>query len=62
MTGEIVNLRQARKRRKRDERDEVAQRNRAMFGRPKAERELQRRNAEQDAARLDAHRRGESDR
>lgn len=39
MTGEPVNLRQARKRRDRAAREEQAARNRAAHGRSKAERE-----------------------
>jgi hypothetical protein len=55
--AEPVNLRQARKRKARAEREEEAARNRALHGRPKAERELDRKRTGQDAARLDAHRR-----
>ena len=38
MTGEIVNLRQARKAKKREEKEQQAAANRARFGRSKAER------------------------
>lgn len=37
MSGDVVNLRQARKRKARAEKDAQAQRNRAEFGRTKAE-------------------------
>ena len=36
--GEIVNLRQAKKARRRADEEQQAERNRAVFGRPKAER------------------------
>jgi hypothetical protein len=55
--AEIVNLRQARKAKARAEREEVAARNRAIHGRPKAERELERKKAETAITRLDAHKR-----
>lgn len=42
MSGEVVNLRMARKRRDRAEKDATAERNRFEHGRSKAERELAR--------------------
>lgn len=57
--AEIVNLRQARKRKARLDRADEAARNRAIHGQPRAERERRARQAEQDAARLEAHRRDE---
>ena len=55
--AEIVNLRQARKAKARAEREDEATRNRALFGRPKAERELERKRTEQAGRQLDAHKR-----
>ncbi len=60
--AEIVNLRQVRKRKARVGREAEAERNRAVHGQTKSERDRLRRQAELDAARLDAHRRGEPDR
>lgn len=42
MAGEVINLRQARKRRDRSEKEAVAERNRFEHGRSKAERDLAR--------------------
>lgn len=55
--GEVVNLRLARKRKARAEKEQVAERNRTLFGRTKTERILDA--AEKDRARefLDGHRR-----
>ncbi|UZW54994.1 DUF4169 family protein [Sphingobium sp. JS3065] len=39
--GDVINLRQARKARARADKDRLAQRNRAKFGRTKAERQAQ---------------------
>jgi len=55
--AEIVNLRQARKAKARAEREAQATRNRAVFGRPKAERELEKKRTEQAVRQLDAHKR-----
>ncbi|MDF8355073.1 DUF4169 family protein [Ensifer adhaerens] len=40
MTGDVVNLRQFRKRRERTEKDKQAEQNRISFGRTKAEKSL----------------------
>ena len=40
MSGDVVNLRQHRKRRKREEKDKAAEANRIAYGRSKAERKL----------------------
>ena len=42
MAGEVINLRQARKRRDRSEKEAVAERNRFEHGRSRAERDLAR--------------------
>jgi hypothetical protein len=42
MTGDVVNLRQFRKRKARDEKEKNAEQNRISFGRTKAEKELTR--------------------
>ena len=42
MTGDVVNLRQFRKRRERTEKDKQAEQNRISFGRTKAEKALTR--------------------
>jgi hypothetical protein len=55
--GEVVNLRQARKRKARAEREETAAGNRALHGRSKAAREADRKAGERDRAFLDGHRR-----
>lgn len=51
--AEIVNLRQKRKQRRRDEADAAATANRAKFGRPKAERELEKVEAARARAEID---------
>ena len=59
MSGEVVNLRQARKRRDKARREDASVANRALFGRTKAQKEadrLARRKAEAD---LDGHRRAD---
>jgi len=56
MTGDIVNLRLARKRRERAVREEEAARNRRLHGETKAAREERRLAAEKAARDLDAHR------
>ncbi len=58
MSAEIVNLRQKRKRRAREEAEAQAAGNRAKFGRPKAERDLEALESERakrahDATKLD---------
>lgn len=55
--AEIVNLRRARKAKARAGREDEAARNRALFGRPKAERELQNKRTEQASKQLDGHKR-----
>ncbi|WP_428697804.1 DUF4169 family protein [Stappia sp.] len=57
MTGDIVNLRQARKARARREKESRAAENRVQFGRSKSEKALDRTTAEKSAAHVDAHRR-----
>ncbi|MQT11530.1 DUF4169 family protein [Segnochrobactrum spirostomi] len=54
--GDIVNLRQARKRKARAEREAAADANRVAFGRTKAERNATRDETERSERRLDAHR------
>ena len=56
MTGEVVNLRRARKVRDRAERETVAAANRVAFGRTKAERETRSVEAARSERRLDGHR------
>ena len=57
--GELVNLRQRRKRRAREEKEQRATENRVLHGRTKAER-IQEENAKARAvARLEGHRREE---
>ena len=56
-TGEIVNLRRARKSRDRRQAEKIAQENRAAFGRSKAERILTTALRQKDAEKLDAHQR-----
>jgi hypothetical protein len=53
----VVNLRLARKRRKRAESERAAAENRAIHGRPKAEKERRRLDKERSAAFIDGHRR-----
>lgn len=54
--AEIVNLRLARKAKKRKDEAEVAQHNRVLHGRTKAERKLVETLREREARALDAHR------
>lgn len=55
MTGEVVNLRRARKARDRAERETVAAANRVAFGRTKAERTVTTMEGARSARRLDGH-------
>lgn len=55
--GEVVNLRLARKRKVRAEKEQVAERNRAVYGRTKAERERDEAEAGRAVRFLDGHRR-----
>ncbi|PWV99161.1 uncharacterized protein DUF4169 [Hoeflea marina] len=57
MAGEVINLRQARKRRDRSEKEAAAERNRFEHGRTKAERDLARARNDQAKRRLDGGRR-----
>jgi hypothetical protein len=57
MSGEIVNLRQARKARKKAEAEAQAAENRIRFGRTKAERKAARSEADLAGRRLEGHRR-----
>lgn len=57
MSGDVVNLRMARKRRDRAEKEAKAERNRFEHGRTKAERELARARNEKAARDHDASRR-----
>ncbi|WP_306030488.1 DUF4169 family protein [Stappia sp. MMSF_3263] len=57
MTGDIVNLRQARKARARREKETRAAENRVQFGRSKSEKNLTRTTVEKSAAHVDAHKR-----
>ena len=52
----VINLRLARKRRQRAEKERAASENRAVHGRPKAEKERQRLDNERAAAFVDGHR------
>jgi hypothetical protein len=54
--AEIVNLRQARKQKARAAKEQAADRNRALQGRSKAERQRDRQAAESARAFLDGHR------
>ena len=55
-SGDVVNLRRARKARARDEARRTADGNAARFGRTRAEREGEAARAEIEARRLDGHR------
>lgn len=57
MTGEVVNLRQARKRRDRELRETDAAANRQLHGRTKAQKTAERAAREKADAHLDGHRR-----
>nr|WP_249693923.1 DUF4169 family protein [Stappia sp. WLB 29] len=61
MSGDIVNLRQARKARARREKDEKAAQNRSLFGRSKAEKSRDRIEAEKAFVHIEGHRRTPSD-
>ncbi|WP_333794375.1 DUF4169 family protein [Hyphomicrobium sp.] len=60
MSGEIINLRKARKVRDRAAKEKRAEENRARFGRPKAERLKLEAETEIATRRLDAHRRSDA--
>jgi hypothetical protein len=55
MSGEIINLRKARKARKRQDKDARAAENRVVFGRTKAERTVVKAESERTERRIDAH-------
>jgi hypothetical protein len=55
MSGEIINLRKARKARKRQDKDARAAENRVAFGRTKAERTVVKAESERAERRIDAH-------
>jgi hypothetical protein len=57
MTGKVVNLTRARKSRARDEKRQKADANAAKFGRSKAERAAEAKDAEKAARHLDQHKR-----
>lgn len=57
--GDVVNLRRARRQKVREALDENAAANRLRFGRPGAERKLEKARTELEARRLDAHKRSE---
>ena len=59
--GELVNLRQMRKRKRRTEAEQLAEANRAPHGLTKAERARQQAEAEGRRLFLDGHRRGRDD-
>ncbi|PHR25687.1 MAG: hypothetical protein COA37_02360 [Hoeflea sp.] len=61
MSGDVVNLRMARKRRDRTAKEAQAERNRFEHGRSKAERDLARARNEKAARDLDASRREPDD-
>jgi hypothetical protein len=54
--GDVVNLKRFRKQQQRAEEGAVAAANRARFGRPKAEKDLTKAQAQKEADRLDGHR------
>ncbi|MEQ1695476.1 MAG: DUF4169 family protein [Hyphomicrobiaceae bacterium] len=56
MTGEIINLKRARKAKARSANEAVAEANRVRFGRTKVERELSSAKDDLAARRLDGHR------
>ncbi len=56
MSGDVINLRQARKRQNRAKRDAKAEENRLFFGRTKAEKQLTKAQKDQAAQRLEGHR------
>jgi hypothetical protein len=57
MSGEIVNLRMARKRRGRAQAEAAAEANRVKFGRSKEDRQLSEAQRELEARRIEGHRR-----
>lgn len=57
MSGDVVNLRRARKARERAERDKTAAEHRTLFGRTRIERETSQSDRERAAHHLDNHRR-----
>lgn len=59
--GDVVNLRQARKRAARAEKEKRAEANRAAHGVTKSERARRKLEAEREDAVLDGHRRGRDD-
>lgn len=59
--GEVVNLRLARKRKARAEKEGAADRNRALYGRSKAERERTELESVRSRSFLDGHRRDGGD-
>lgn len=61
MTGDIVNLRRARKTRARETEEAAAAANRAAFGRSRAQKTLAEATRRLDEARLSGHRRTEPD-
>ncbi len=56
MTGNVINLRTARKRKARDEADRKASENRVRFGRAKAEKQLADKESKAARRHLDEHR------
>jgi len=56
MTGDVVNLRQARKHRARQEKDQKASENRRKFGRSRAERLREQKAENQAKNNVDGHR------
>jgi hypothetical protein len=61
MTGEIINLKRARKTKARTAKEAEADANRVRFGRTKAERELSSAKGQLAARRLDGHRLAKGD-
>jgi hypothetical protein len=57
MSGDIVNLRRARKGRQRDKREHEAEQNRRLFGRTKAEKDRQAMERERSQNAIEQHRR-----
>lgn len=51
--ADVINLRQARKTRARAEKEQTAQQRRALFGRTKAQRQLDEQQASKDRSQLD---------
>jgi hypothetical protein len=62
MSAEIVNLRRARKAKAREKAEETAARNRATFGRSKAEREREAAAKALETRRIEGHRRADAGR